>query len=201
MDISLRIFACLILGYLTGSLPFGLWITYLFVRKDIRSGGSGHVTTTNTIRMAGWGPGMIVFLLDLAKGFLPTFLALSFGLPWWAVALTSALTVAGHCWPLFAGFRGGMGLACAGGAMLAASWLGFLIAVGVLIAAVLILRHAARGSLLTGLLGPPVLWLVGLRDVTFWIGLSIGVVLAARFTVDWRRKYRELWLDRGQPAD
>jgi glycerol-3-phosphate acyltransferase PlsY len=198
MDTTLRIPACILLGYLAGSLPFGLWVTYLLKRRDIRDGGSGHITTTNTIRQAGWLPGALVLVLDITKGCLPTALALRLGLPWWAVALTAALAVAGHCWPLFAQFRGGMGLATTGGAMLAVSPLGFLIILGVLVASVLVLRHSARGALLAGLAGPLTLWLVGLRGVEFWVGLAAGLVLAARFTIDWNRKYRELWLDREQ---
>ncbi len=187
-----------LLGYLIGSLPFGLWITYLVKKKDVRDGGSGHITTTNTIRQAGWLPGALVFLLDLAKGFLPVTLALCLGLPVWSLALTAALVVAGHCWPLFAGFRGGMGLASGAGTMLAVSPLGALVILGILIACVLLLRHAARGSLLAGLIGPPILWLIGFHGTEFWLGLALGLVIALRFTIDWNRKYRELWLDREQ---
>lgn len=201
MTSTFYILASLTLAYLAGSLPFGLWITFLLKRKDIRSGGSGHITTTNTIRMAGWGAGVTVLALDMAKGYLPTALALRLGLPWWALAMTAALAVIGHCWPVFAGFRGGMGLAVTGGAMLAVSPLGFLIAAGVLIAAVLIVRHAARGTFLAALVAPAVLWLLDLRSLAFWVALAAGIVLAFRFTVDWRRRYRELWLDREQPGD
>ena len=70
-----------LLAYLSGSLPFGLWITRLVKRVDIRDGGSGHITTTNTIRQAGWLPGALVLVLDVAKGFLPTYLALHLGQP------------------------------------------------------------------------------------------------------------------------
>ncbi len=50
--------------------------------------------------------------------------------------------------------------------------------------------------MLTGILGAPVFWLLGLRGVTFWIAVALGGVIAFRFLVDWNRKYRELWLDR-----
>ncbi|MBM3146056.1 MAG: glycerol-3-phosphate acyltransferase [Chloroflexi bacterium] len=185
-----------ILGYLSGSLPFALWITRLAKGIDVRDGGSGHVTTTNTIRQAGLGWGILVFVLDVSKGFLPTYLAFRSGLPYWAVALTAGLAVVGHCWSVFAQFSGGMGLATTGGSLLAINPLGFIITVGVLVSLTLFLRHSARAAFLTGLLAPVVLWLLAQRGLTIWIAVATGVVVAIRFLNDWNRKYRELWLDR-----
>jgi len=187
-----------LLGYLSGSLPFGLWVTRLVKGIDIRDGGSGHITTTNTIRQAGWIPGAVVLILDIAKGFLPVYLALHAGLSAWQVAITSGMVVAGHCWPVFAQFRGGMGLAAMGGGLLAVQPLAFLLALGTLIFFVLVLHHGARGSVVTGLVVPLVLWLAGLRGTELWVAVAAGLVVAVRFTIDWNRKYRELWLDRGQ---
>ena len=185
-----------ILGYLIGSLPFGLWITRLVKNVDIREGGSGHVGTTNTIRQAGFAPGAAVLILDIGKGFIPTFLALRAGLPAWSVALTAALTVIGHCYPIFANFRGGMGLAATGGALLAAYPLSFLVSLGLLILLVLIIRHSARAALFTGLLTPVVFWLIQFRGTALWVAAAAGIVLAIRFADDWKRQYNELWLDR-----
>jgi glycerol-3-phosphate acyltransferase PlsY len=89
-----------------------------------------------------------------------------------------------------------MGLAAAGGAFLAVSPLGFLIGLGVLIALVLVFRHAARGSLLAGIATPAVLWIIGMHGDILWVSIACGIVIALRFTVDWNREYRELWLDR-----
>lgn len=185
-----------LLGYLSGSLPFAIWITKLVKGVDVRQAGSGHATTTNTIRQAGFGAGVVVFLLDLTKGFIPTWLALHFSLPIWIIALTSAMAVAGHCWPLFAGFRGGMGLATTGGGLLAVKPIGFLIALGILIFLTLVIHHSARAAVFTGILMAPVMWLLGLHDLVFWVAVSTGIVIAVRFLSDWNRKYRELWLDR-----
>ena len=190
-----------LLGYLCGSLTPSIWVTRLFKGVDVRDGGSGHATTTNTIRQAGFGPGALVFIVDVAKGFLPTWLALRYApaQAGWIIPLTAGLAVVGHCWPVFAGFRGGMGLATTGGALLAIEPLGFLIALGVLVALVLIVRHGARASVATGLLFTPVMWLFGLRGTVIWVGLCAGLVIAFRFLIDWNRQYRELWLDREKP--
>lgn len=190
-----------LLGYLLGSIPSALWITRLVKGVDVRDAGSGHVTTTNTIRQAGWVAGVIVLALDLGKGFLAVWLARQAGLSGWSLALTGSLAVAGHCWPVFAQFRGGMGLATMGGGLLAISPLAFLLALATLILLVLIVRHSARASLFAGLLVPIVFFLLGQRGDALWLAAFSGLVVAVRFTIDWNRKYRELWLDREQKGD
>ena len=195
MTISYFLFP--ILGYLFGSLPFSIWITRYVKHVDLRDSGSGHATTTNTIRQAGVGWGALVLVLDIAKGFIPTYLAVSRNdIPTYLIALTATFAVIGHCWPLFAQFRGGMGLATTGGAFLATNPLAFLVSLGLLILLVLVIRHSARASVFTGILIAPVMWLFNIRDVSFWAALGAGLVIAVRFLIDWNRKYRELWLDR-----
>ncbi|MEK6752193.1 MAG: glycerol-3-phosphate acyltransferase [Chloroflexota bacterium] len=185
-----------ILGYILGSLPFSIWVTRFVKGVDVRDAGSGHATTTNTIRQAGFGWGALVFILDIAKGFLPTLLAMKFSGNVWVIALTASFAVIGHCWPLFANFRGGMGLATAGGAFLAVNPLAFLVCIALLILLVLVIRHSARASVFAGILAAPVLWILHIRDVAFWVAAGAGLVIAVRFLIDWNRKYRELWLDR-----
>ena len=199
---SLLYFLFPLLGYLFGSLPFSIWITRFAKGVDLRDSGSGHATTTNTIRQAGFGWGALVLALDIAKGFIPTYLAMSWAeVPTYIVVLTATLAVVGHCWPVFAQFRGGMGLATTGGAFLALSPLTFLISLALLVLLVLVIRHSARASVFTGILVAPVLWLFNIRDVSFWTALGAGIVIAVRFLIDWNRKYRELWLDREKKSD
>jgi glycerol-3-phosphate acyltransferase PlsY len=188
-----------LLGYLSGSLPFSIWVTRFVKGVDVRDSGSGHATTTNTIRQAGFGWGALVAILDVAKGFLPTFLAIKYSNNIWVIVLTAALAVAGHCWPLFAQFRGGMGIATFGGALLAANWFSLVIGAGLLLTLVLVIHHGARASVLTGTLITPLFWLFNLRGLELWIALACGLVMAYRFLIDWNRKYRELWLDREKP--
>lgn len=185
-----------IFSYLCGSLPFSIWVTRFVKKVDVRDAGSGHATTTNTIRQAGFGWGALVFALDVAKGFLPTYLAIQLGASPLIVALTASFAVIGHCWPIFAQFRGGMGLATTGGVLLAINPLAFLVCFGVLLLLVLLIRHSARASVFAGILAAPALWLLNVRDISMWAALGMGAVIAVRFLIDWNRKYRELWLDR-----
>jgi len=186
-----------LLAYLAGSLPFSLWISRLVAGIDIRDGGSGHATTTNTIRQVGWFPGVIVLILDIGKGFLPAYFAAIQGYSQPVIILSATLSVVGHCWPIFAQFRGGMGLATAFGGFLAIDITGGLITLSVLICMILLYGHRARGSAAAGISIAPVLWLLGYRETIFWAALIVGWILAVRFyQQDWHREYKESWLDR-----
>ena len=199
---TLSYFLFPILGYLFGSLPFSIWVIRYVKHVDVRDSGSGHATTTNTIRQAGFGWGALVLVLDIAKGFLPTYFAvIQEGIPNYIIVLTATFAVIGHCWPVFAQFRGGMGLATAGGTFLAVNPLVFFISLGLLILLVLLIRHSARAGVFTGILIAPVLWLLNIRDLSFWVALGAGIVIAVRFLIDWNRQYRELWLDRDKSLD
>ncbi len=108
----------LFLAYMLGSIPFSLWIGIIFFRKDIRTEGSGNAGTTNTFRVLGWKAGLPVFLMDAFKGWLAInlihLLPDSYVKQEYFYYLASAQAVAvvlGHVYPLFAGFKGGKGVA------------------------------------------------------------------------------------------
>lgn len=107
----------LVLAYLLGSIPSGIWIGKLFFKKDIREFGSGNSGTTNTFRVLGKTAGLVVFAMDLLKGTLATCLPLIFHLdinPLWF----GLVAVIGHTLPIFAGFKGGKAVATSAGMLL-----------------------------------------------------------------------------------
>jgi len=116
------------LAYLLGSVPFALLITRWRAGVDVRQVGSGHAGATNTMRAAGWGAGILVLLLDAAKGALAAAIPMLMGAPAWAMAIAGAAVVIGHCWPVFAGMRGGMGMASGAAALLVIWPFGFALA-------------------------------------------------------------------------
>ncbi len=183
-------------GYLCGSLAFGVWITRWIKGVDVRDRGSGHSGATNVFRQAGFFPALAVLILDLAKGYLPTWLAFRYGSTEYTVVAAASLAVVGHCWPILVKFRGGMGMAAAGGTILVLFPLGFLIGLGFEIALVLTIKHSARASFITGIMLAPLFFIFGQRGVVIWSAVGVGAVLAIRFLSDWNRQYRELWLDR-----
>ena len=198
MTALINLLALTAVAYLLGSIPFGVWIGWVLLRRDVRADGSGHSGATNTLRQAGWGAGVLVLALDLGKGFLAEWLALRFGTHALTPYGAAAAVVVGHCWPVFAGFRGGMGMATAGGVLLAAYPLGFALGLGLAALGSLVLRHSARGNVTAGLLVGPAIWLLTRSTNAALIGLTVGAVVAVRALRDWKRVYREVWLDRGK---
>lgn len=106
------------LGYVLGSMPWGLIVGYIWLRRDIRESGSGKTGTTNVLRTAGKVPAALVMILDIAKGAVPALVGrLVFDSPEVA-AVGAGAAVVGHIWPVFAGFRGGRGTASTYGGVL-----------------------------------------------------------------------------------
>lgn len=96
---------CIILGYLLGSIPFALVIGKLFYKTDIRQYGSGNLGGTNAGRVLGKKAGISVIVLDVLKVVLAAGLASLVSEP--AAIWTSLACCIGHCYPIFAHFKGG----------------------------------------------------------------------------------------------
>ena len=108
------------LGYLLGSIPFGLVLAKAAGKGDIRQVGSGNIGATNVLRTGSKGLAAAVLLLDAAKGFLAVWLA-----AWlWpeAIALGALGAVLGHCFPVWLRFKGGKGVATTAGVCFALWW-------------------------------------------------------------------------------
>ncbi|MGB4861000.1 MAG: glycerol-3-phosphate 1-O-acyltransferase PlsY [Tepidiformaceae bacterium] len=108
----------IVLGYLLGSMPWGLIVGFIWLRRDIRDSGSGKTGTTNVLRTAGKVPAALVAILDIAKGAVPALVGRYVFDSDGAAAAGAAAAVVGHVWPVFAGFRGGRGVASTYGGVL-----------------------------------------------------------------------------------
>ncbi|HNT93716.1 MAG TPA: glycerol-3-phosphate 1-O-acyltransferase PlsY, partial [Bacteroidales bacterium] len=116
----------IVLAYLAGSIPSAVWAGRLFHGVDVREHGSGNAGATNTVRVLGWKTGIPVLIFDLFKGWLaamlPEFLQAAPEGSETLMILQIACGLAaiiGHVFPLFAGFRGGKGVATTFGVLLA----------------------------------------------------------------------------------
>jgi acyl phosphate:glycerol-3-phosphate acyltransferase len=112
-------------AYLCGSIPFGLLVARAVTGKDVRAVGSGNIGATNVARAAGRKAAFGTLLLDALKGLLPVLFAARFadgGAPGPCAALCAFSAVAGHCFPVWLGFRGGKGVATGLGVALGLSW-------------------------------------------------------------------------------
>ncbi|MCY4455139.1 MAG: glycerol-3-phosphate 1-O-acyltransferase PlsY [Chloroflexi bacterium] len=122
-------------GYLLGSIPSGLIVSRVYRGVDVRDQGSGKTGFTNTLRSLGLGAAIVVLVADVAKGAMPVLIARAVFDDPWAATLTGVAAVIGHTFPVFAGFRGGRGVATAFGALLAiALWPSLWLALAVLVA-------------------------------------------------------------------
>lgn len=110
--------ANVLIGYLFGSIPFGLVIGYLFTGTDIRKRGSGKTGTTNVLRTAGRIAAVLVMIGDISKGVVPALVGRYLFDDSGVAAAGAAAGIIGHVWPIFAGFRGGRGVAVAFGGVL-----------------------------------------------------------------------------------
>jgi glycerol-3-phosphate acyltransferase PlsY len=188
-----------LVAYLLASVPFGVIVGRIATGGDIRAHGSGHAGATNVMRQAGWRVAVVAAVLDVSKAFVGVWLARRFGSTPWVPELAATAAVAGHCWPVFGGFRGGMGLSGVAGALLALYPFGLVVGLGLALAGTLILRHSARGNIAAGLLLGPVLWWISGSATVGLAATGAGLVVAIRSLSDWGRVYKELWLDREQP--
>ncbi|HEU4719222.1 MAG TPA: glycerol-3-phosphate 1-O-acyltransferase PlsY [Bacteroidia bacterium] len=151
----------LLIAYLLGSIPSAVWIGKLFFGTDVREHGSGNAGATNTFRVLGKKAGIPVLLLDILKGFLAVNLA-------WLVTeapphtsdfvdlqiVLGVAAVLGHIFPVFAGFRGGKGIATLFGVTLAVHPQTCLLATGVFLLVFLSTNYVSLGSISAGLSMP-----------------------------------------------
>jgi acyl phosphate:glycerol-3-phosphate acyltransferase len=148
----INMFLALMLGYLLGSIPFGLLLTKIAGGGDIREIGSGNIGATNVLRTGRKGLAALTLLLDLLKGFVAVWLAREYLPGGEAVAAAGAFF--GHLYPVWLKFKGGKGVATYAGIMFGLFWQGGVIYAVTWIGALLIFRISSVGGLLAALMAP-----------------------------------------------
>lgn len=150
----------IILSYLIGSIPTSIIISKAAKGIDIREHGSGNAGGANIMRVLGWKHGLLVILLDALKGVLAVIVVARFhygsipfenATPFDDFTLVQIIAgisaVIGHIWTVFAGFKGGKGIATALGMLLMIVTVDMLIAIGVFVLVVIFSRYVSLGSL------------------------------------------------------
>lgn len=172
--------AALLLGYLLGSVPWGLLLTRAAGLGDIRAIGSGNIGATNVLRTGNKGLAAATMVLDALKGAAALLIA-------WAVWGEGAGLAAGfgamlgHAFPVWLGFRGGKGVATGAGVLLAASWWLGLAALLVWLATVALTRMSSAGALAACAAAPLVAVAAGRADLAlFAAGIAALVVVRHR---------------------
>ena len=142
----------IIISYLMGSIPFGLILTKIFLKKDIRDIGSGNIGATNVLRTGNKIIGYLTLSLDVLKAVIPV-LYIKFNYP--ELVYVSSLSVfLGHVFPLWLKFKGGKGVATYVGILFSINYiLGFVFVTSWLII-FLVLRYSSLGSILATFIIP-----------------------------------------------
>lgn len=142
-----------ILGYLLGSIPFGIVITRALGLGDLRKIGSGNIGATNVLRTGNKGAALATLLLDAGKGAIAVLIARAVAGPD-AGLVAGAAAFLGHLFPVWLGFKGGKGVATFLGTLLALDWRVCLIACGLWLVTAAITRISSLSALVAALLSP-----------------------------------------------
>lgn len=143
-----QVVVILILAYLLGSIPSGVWVGKLFFHKDIRQFGSGNIGTTNTYRVLGPVAGTLVMILDIAKGSIATMLPAFFHISLISPLVFGIAAILGHTFSIFDHFKGGKAVATSAGMLLAYRPELFLIAAGIWVSLIFITSMVSLASMI-----------------------------------------------------
>ena len=182
----------LLIGYLAGSIPFGLLLAKAFGQGDIRKIGSGNIGATNVLRTGRKDIAAITLLLDAAKAGLTGWLVQHFiGVPFGYAAAAAALI--GHCYPIWLKFKGGKGVATFFGALFALVWQIGILAAVIWLATAFITRYSSLGALIACV----ICTVVSLFFLPQGSGVMVGVMSAI---ILWRHRENIARLKRGEES-
>ena len=199
----------LLIAYLMGSIPSGLWIGKIFFGKNLREHGSGNTGTTNTFRVLGTKAGIIVFAMDVLKGLIPTLFPTWFGVTHttlWGIIFGLA-AILGHIFPIFAGFKGGKAVATTFGALIGISPWFVLFCVIVFIVSLYLTSMISFASVTTSVLGilgilifPAFHIIIPRYDLLFsivFILVGLGIIILHRSNIGRIRRHEESTINFG----
>ena len=169
--------AMLALGYLLGSIPFGLLLTKFGGAGDIRAIGSGNIGATNVLRTGRKGLAIATLLLDMAKGAVAVLIAAMVSPS--DMPLAGAAALIGHLYPIWLHFRGGKGVATLMGVAVALDWRIGLVYAAVWIGILFLARISSLGGLLAAA-SVPVAALLFDRPELFPLGLALALLVIWR---------------------
>jgi acyl phosphate:glycerol-3-phosphate acyltransferase len=178
-----------IVAYLIGSIPTSVWISRAFYNIDIRDYGSGNAGATNTFRVLGVKAGIVVFAVDILKGFAAVNLIrfTSYYIPNSGDYINIQLLLGiaamlGHIFPIYVGFRGGKGVATLFGVICAISLYPTLIMAGIFFATLIITRYVSLSSMISGFSFPILIIFVFKETTPSLVIFSLIMAILMLFT-------------------
>lgn len=174
-----------VLGYLLGSIPFGIVITRMLGLGDLRQIGSGNIGATNVLRTGNKGAALATLLLDAGKGGIAVLLARAL-VGEDAAQIAGGAAFIGHLFPVWLGFRGGKGVATFLGTLLALAWPVGLAACATWVAAAGLFRISSLSALVAAVLAPAWAALLG-ESHAIALTMLMGVFVLVRHASNIRR--------------
>jgi len=197
----LTLIGIILLSYLVGSIPTSIIVTRIVKGVDIRNYGSGNAGGTNVIRLLGWEAGIFVIAFDIFKGYFATMIVtkLMVGpIPFENITNFEDITViriiagcaaiVGHIWTVFGGFRGGKGIATAGGVLLGLAPVEVLVSLGIFLIVFIISKYVSLGSIASAIAFPLTMFFrhnifkIDLQGYNTLIFFSIGISILVLYT-------------------
>lgn len=190
--------AAICLAYLVGSVPFALILTRRLNARDLRQVGSGNLGAANVVRASGVTAGVVVALLDVAKGATSVLLAERLGGSVFATAAAGFAAIVGHIYPVWLRFRGGKGVATACGVFSVLTPLAIAPALGIFMISVWITRYISLGSILATAALPAIAYALGSPAAAVATALAAAALIIFRHRSNVIRlrlgTERRLWL-------
>ena len=175
----MKIIFFLVLGYVMGALPNGVWLGKYFKNIDIREHGSKNSGATNAYRVLGPKYGIMVLILDALKGFLPPFLASRFGVSGNILLVIGVLAIVGHSLSFFLNFKGGKGVATSLGVFLFLIPKVTLALLVIFIIVVYATRYISLGSIIAAILLPVLTFISPLNyGIEKWPMMVMTIIIA-----------------------
>ena len=178
-----------LVAYLLGSIPSSVWIGKIFYGIDVREHGSGNAGTTNTIRILGYKAGIPVFIIDALKGWFAVFLTkIVFGyfptieMPEYMSFVAAVAVVLGHIFPIFAGFRGGKGVATLLGVGFGLIPIPALIALGIFMVVLFSFGYVSLASITAAVTLPFVTYFFVMPEHILLLLLTVAVAIFVPIT-------------------
>ncbi len=170
----------LLAAYLLGSIPFALVLARRFGTSDLRTIGSGNLGAANVMRASGVMPGVLVAVLDLAKGAASVALAQRVRPDGATAALAGLAAILGHTYPVWLRFKGGKGVATACGVFSVLTPTVVPPVLAIFLATVAVTKYVSLGSLLATLALPPIAYAIGSPPPAVWAAIAASAVILFR---------------------
>ena len=188
----LLIASAIVIGYIVGSIPTAVWIGRYFYQIDVREHGSKNAGATNTFRVLGKKPGIIVLIIDVIKGIVASMFPILFG-DFFEMSyaflislrlLSSIFSMIGHVLPIFAEFKGGKGVATSLGVLIGLQPFAALVCFLVFLLIFIIFKYVSLGAIISAMIYPFIVYYVDpkvlFHEMIFTVILSSAVIFTHR---------------------